>query len=872
MFTAFKKCACIFCSLIFLSSTIIAQTGPAIQWQKCLGGSLNDYANDLILTADGGFIIVGFSFSNNANVSGHHGSTDSSDAWVAKLNASGNIIWQRSIGGTRNDQFKSIIALNDSTYICGGSTYSNNGDVTGNNGGQDVWLVTINKNGDLLNSFCFGGTGSDDLRNLIKLADGKIAVAAYTNSVDGELTGLRPHPNGENIWLFKTDINGNFNWNKCYGNWATDGVSDLIQINSLEIIAGVHPGSDGGDGPIPVGDGNDDYTLKINQATGAIISMDRVLINRFTSNGSLSKTNNGFIYARSGTYAPLCTPKFMINAAVPVTLTGICNDMGGPNEFLSKWFESPHGILSLNDTAFIGVGSMYHSNGPVDLNYGMADAYIGFVPFATYSDKNYGGSNNDYFKAIKVLPSGNEFIVVGYTNSNDNQVSGNHGGYDCWIVKLAGSNIISGRVFIDANNNNLYDAGEADFKKAIISSKKQGFSMASVPQQGFYANPVDTGTFNTSIQIQHPYFTATPTNANSIFNTYKNNDTINFAVHPIPGIRDLAVNIISTDIARPGFDFNYHIYFNNNGTDTATNIKLRFIKDSRLILQSATPVQSSISGDTLIWNLATMPPGFSEIINIKFTVPIIPIVQLGNQLFASAMIDSSGDATPADNLALLVNTVSGSYDPNDKKENHGGSITLKELAADKYLTYTIRFQNSGTDTAFNINIRDTLDNKLDWSSFQMIASSHPCQTTLKQGNKINWYFKDIKLVDSFHNESLSHGFISYKIKTLSSLNIGQQVNNSASIYFDFNPAIKTNTQITLVKSIEAKWTGAINNNWHYAGNWENGKVPDDFTDVKIEAGKPIYPVVNSNALCRSILVQTGASVTVSTGAELKVLH
>jgi uncharacterized repeat protein (TIGR01451 family) len=142
--------------------------------------------------------------------------------------------------------------------------------------------------------------------------------------------------------------------------------------------------------------------------------------------------------------------------------------------------------------------------------------------------------------------------------------------------------------------------------------------------------------------------------------------------------------------------------------------------------------------------------------------------------------------------------VAGSYDPNDKTENFAGSIALEQVTKGDYINYVIRFQNTGTDTAFTIHVRDTLDTKLDLNSLDMIAASHPYKLTLSGSNQLDWEFPNIKLVDSVRNEPASHGFIAYRIKPKNNLVVGDIVENSASVYFDFNLPVKTNNALTEV--------------------------------------------------------------------------
>jgi uncharacterized repeat protein (TIGR01451 family) len=129
------------------------------------------------------------------------------------------------------------------------------------------------------------------------------------------------------------------------------------------------------------------------------------------------------------------------------------------------------------------------------------------------------------------------------------------------------------------------------------------------------------------------------------------------------------------------------------------------------------------------------------------------------------------------------------YDPNVK--------TAQLNVNDSTINYTIQFQNTGNDTAINIIVRDTLSNQLDVASLQVTSYSHQ-PVTQTFGNKIVFNFPQINLVDSTTNEPLSHGFVSFKVKVLPTVTTNSIVPNQAAIYFDFNPAIYTNTTQTAI--------------------------------------------------------------------------
>jgi uncharacterized repeat protein (TIGR01451 family) len=170
---------------------------------------------------------------------------------------------------------------------------------------------------------------------------------------------------------------------------------------------------------------------------------------------------------------------------------------------------------------------------------------------------------------------------------------------------------------------------------------------------------------------------------------------------------------------------------------------------------------------------------------------------LGDSIRGTATVSLSGtDANLENNTYEYARLISGSYDPNDKAVNpigigEEGYITYDETD----FHYQIRFQNTGTDTAFTVVIRDTLDSSLDVPSFRLDQTSHPVEYTITGEGYVTFTFSNILLPDSFINEPRSHGLISYNINRKQDIPLGTQIKNTASIYFDFNLPIVTNTTV-----------------------------------------------------------------------------
>jgi uncharacterized repeat protein (TIGR01451 family) len=146
-------------------------------------------------------------------------------------------------------------------------------------------------------------------------------------------------------------------------------------------------------------------------------------------------------------------------------------------------------------------------------------------------------------------------------------------------------------------------------------------------------------------------------------------------------------------------------------------------------------------------------------------------------------------------------TLTGSYDPNDKTSYPKGFGANQLIEANQDIEYMIRFQNTGTDTAFTVIVKDTLSSLLDALSIQPLASSHRYEWAVLKNNILQFTFPRILLVDSFHNEPQSHGFIKFHIKQKPNLAIGSTIYNKAAIFFDFNaPVITNRTQLTIGKA------------------------------------------------------------------------
>jgi hypothetical protein len=245
----------------------------AIVWNKLLGGTAYEYATGIQQTTDGGYIVAGYSTSSaNGDVTGtNHGVLHFDDYWIVKLNATGNITWNKLLGGTGDEDAKSIQQTTDGGYIVAGySSTSANGDVTGTNHGfDDCWIVKLDANGNILWNKLLGGNNAEMINSIQQTADGGyIAAGGSASSANGNVTAT--NHGGSDVWIIKLDAVGNITWNKLFGGNLSDNATVIRQTTDGGfIVAGYSTSSANGD-VTATNHGNNDYWILKLDATGNI--------------------------------------------------------------------------------------------------------------------------------------------------------------------------------------------------------------------------------------------------------------------------------------------------------------------------------------------------------------------------------------------------------------------------------------------------------------------------------------------------------------------------------------------------------------------------------------------------------------------------
>lgn len=362
---------------------------------------------------------------------------------------------------------------------------------------------------------------------------------------------------------------------------------------------------------------------------------------------------------------------------------------------------------------------------------------------------------------------------------------------------------IQGNTKYDINNNgcDANDPAKAFQKFLITNTANSGNIITNA--SGNYSIPVQAGNHVITPILENPaYFTVSPTSITASFPAQASPLTQNFCLSANGAHNDLEVFIIPITAARPGFDAKYKIIYKNKGT-TAQSGTLSFnYNDNLMNYLTASTIPTSLSTGILNWNFTDLAPLELKEIMVSLTLNTptqTPPLTTGDLLHYTAQVNAGTDETPLDNTFTLNQTVVNSFDPNDKTCLEG--TTISQAKVGDYVHYLIRFENTGTANAQNIVVKDDIDtSKYDLASLVSLIGSHNFVTRVTSPNVVEFIFENIQLpFDDANND----GYISFKIKTKSTLNIGDTFSNTAKIYFDYNHPIVTNTYTTTVQNVLA---------------------------------------------------------------------
>lgn len=448
---------------ILLGNLAFSQT--TIGWSKIYGGNGGDRGHCIKQTADGGYIISGYTDTgNNGDVTGYKGG---GDVWVVKTDNAGNLEWQSAYGGYGSEPmtegYTHIIPTTDGGYFIMGESTSSDGDLTENKGNFDLWVFKIDNDGDIEWQKSLGGSLHDGATSVLNNDDGSFVIAGYTSSNDGDVASNKGMIDG---WLVKLSDDGNIVWEKTIGGTWTDGFRNIRHT------------ADGG------------YIL-----TGSTLSND----------GDLAGLNPGGWME----LAKYWIVKLDNNADIEWQSV-----IGGTGK------DHAQSIIPTNDGGYIVAGTTESTNGDITESFGEWDWWVvklndtGSIEW----QKTLGGSERDEVRSMEALSDGSGFFILGTTQSTDGDVTTNHGEKDIWFLKMDfdgniltnqcyggtgneigfygvessdGGIVITGRTNTDNNGDIIGDTQGEDLWVFKLGDNTTGIEEQLDKSSSIYPNPAD---------------------------------------------------------------------------------------------------------------------------------------------------------------------------------------------------------------------------------------------------------------------------------------------------------------------------------------------------------------------------------------------
>lgn len=335
-----------------------------------------------------------------------------------------------------------------------------------------------------------------------------------------------------------------------------------------------------------------------------------------------------------------------------------------------------------------------------------------------------------------------------------------------WIENLLNNPALTGTCFYDINQNKQKDADEVGLLNHSVHVEPN--ALASFTNAvGIFKFAVENGTYTLAIQPDAEWQLTT----DSASYTVSIQDTIiqdlNFGLIPVQNIIQV-VPTITGAATRCGFQVPFWINYENTGTNFSSGyVSLQI--DPLTTLINAVPAPDSIEGNLLFWKYDNLPPSYNNKIGLMLQMPSVVFLGETVSFTASTFVNDSDGIPQLNSIDEYQSVINCAYDPNDKLVQPQGIQDEQYTLFGQELEYTVRFQNTGTDTAFTVRIEDQLDADLDWATFRPVAASHQYEATLHDNGMVEFLFKNILLPDSTINEPASHGFVKYRIRPLENL-------------------------------------------------------------------------------------------------------
>lgn len=366
---------------------------------------------------------------------------------------------------------------------------------------------------------------------------------------------------------------------------------------------------------------------------------------------------------------------------------------------------------------------------------------------------------------------------------------------------------MQGKVYYDVNENGQKDSAEIGMNMQHIEIQPDDMLLYTNTNGEYTYYGLKDSAYTIHYQAANNWVLTSDSNSYHIFADTLAHLNKDFGCIPMVVFDSMSLDITSGQ-PRCGASVPFYLYYQNNGTLPLDGV-VSFIPDSLFNFISAYPAPTSSLGDTLFFDFQGIQPFEQRMIVVNCQLPSPATISP----WTAPAFHCKGHVSYEKNDGLILadikhfnGTVLCSFDPNDKTCLPQGQHLGNQSLLSNPLQYMIRFQNTGNDFAYNVLVVDTLDADLDWNTFRVIGYSHPANISFDKRKGIAQFrFDNIMLPDSNHDEAGSHGWLSYEILPKKGLNDLAAIENTAYIYFDFNPAVVTNTtQTILVESFPSE--------------------------------------------------------------------
>jgi hypothetical protein len=477
---------------------------------------------------------------------------------------------------------------------------------------------------------------------------------------------------------------------------------------------------------------------------------------------------------------------------------------GGPNSQYFGWLENQNmgtnwveRPIEIANVANTNLGD-FNNDGTVDICFATQNQSSSFSIYSWIANDGTGHFGNPNFIADKGGISETTPVDLDLDGDLDIMFRGSAG--IGWFENFSKDPVINGHCYFDANANGQQDSTETPLAGIKINLEPSGKTTFSDPDGGFrfYSSP---GDFLLSAEAGDCFQTSSSPTVFSIHLPLSSSDTIFSFGFKNKTAQSSVTASVTASTTRCGFSVPFWITLQNNGC--YPSVAAVSVHYNNLVTFLSADLPALAQGDSILWKSGdALQPGESRSIRALFRVAGAEHLGDSIKLITNAWLsDSLGNLLSTPATTFFASEVNCAYDPNDKMVDRK-VLPIEYDPISSELTYTIRFQNTGTDTAFNIRVLDTLSAHLDWKSFRPRGVSHPCTIDLDQtSGALEYRFDNILLSDSTKNEPASHGFVAFSIRLKPDLPPSTGIPNRAAIYFDFNAPIFTNTAETYIERL-----------------------------------------------------------------------